>query len=217
MEPTTYLVTATDTGEWLHPAGSDLVFAFIDASWADDVKASVRASYIDALQMPNLIKAQVKATSGQDVLNGLYLLNQQAMTMAMNNVDGMAETTVDQKHESGSGTAVSINGEFFTAILAGMSGDVAPLTSYLTGKMGDLQAQVKKSTVTETFGTMIGAVSVEPVLGVSTITFKYVFTADTTADWFVSVPCGSAEKHSYDYSFTVVDYLYEKPAKARQG
>ena len=213
MDNTTYLVTVTDSGEWLHPAGSDFLFAFIDASLPDDVKLSIRTAYTQALQLPNKIKAEVKSTSGQDVVNGLYLLNQAAMTMAMNNVDGMSQTTVDQQTKSGTDVSVGINAEFFTAVLAGMGGDVAPMMTYLTGEMGDLQGQVRSSNVTENFGTIIGTVSTEPVLGVPVTVFKYVYSDDKTSDWFVSVPCGSAEKHDYDYSFTVVDYLYEPPAK----
>lgn len=207
-----YRVTVTDAGEWLHPAGSDFVFAYIDSSWADDVKASMRAAYIDALQMPNKIKAEVKQTSGQDVVNGLYLLNQADMTKAMNNIDGMGETTVDQKNESGSGTAVSINAQFFTAVLAGLSGDVAPMMTYLTEEMGDVQAETKNSTVTETFGTVIGTVSVMPELDVVVTTFKYVYSNSETSSWFVQLNCGSTESYSYDYSFTVVDYEYDKPS-----
>jgi hypothetical protein len=214
MTTTTYLVTQTDDGDWLHPAGSDFLFAFIDKSWPDDVKLSVRGAFTQALQMPNMIKAEVKATSGQEVLNGLYLLNQKAMTEAMNNVEGMAETTVDQQSKSGREVTATINAEFFAAVLAGMSGDIAPLMDYLTKSMGDLQAQVRDSTVTADFGTVIGTVSVEPELGVPTIVFRYVFSDTKTSDWFVSVPCGSAEKHEYNYSFTVVDYLYVKPAQS---
>lgn len=214
MDNTTYLVTVTDSGEWLHPAGSDFLFAYLDASLPDDVKLSIRTAYTQALQLPNKIKAEVKSTSGQDVVNGLYLLDQTAMTMAMNNVDGMSQTTVDQQSKSGTDVSVGINAEFFTAVLAGMGGDVAPMMTYLTGEMGDLQGQVRTADVKENFGTVIGTVSVEPILGVPVTVFKYVYSDQETSDWFVSVPCGSAEKHSYDYSFTVVDYLYEPSAKA---
>ena len=108
----TYLVTVTEDGDWLHPAGSDFLFAFIDKSLPDDVKLSMREAYKEALQLPNLIKAQVKATASQDVVNGLYLLDQPAMTKAMNNVSGMAETAVDQQSKSGKDVSVGINAEF---------------------------------------------------------------------------------------------------------
>jgi hypothetical protein len=214
MDSTSYIVTVTDDGEWLHPAGSDFLFAYLSKDLPDDVKLALRSAFTDALQLPNKIKAEVKATSGQDVVNGLYLLNREAMTKAMNNVDGMGQTTDDTQTKKGRDVSVGINAEFFAAVLAGLAGDVSSMMKYLTDEMGDLQAQVRDSTVTESFGTVIGTISVEPMLGVPVTTFKYVFSDSKTSDWFVSVPCGTAEEHDYDYSFTVVDYVYEKPEKA---
>ena len=71
-----------------------------------------------------------------------------------------------------------------------MGGDVAPLMSYLTGEMGDLQAEVRDAHSKSSFGTVIGTVSVEPDLGVPVTVFKYVFSGEATAELVVSVPCG---------------------------
>lgn len=209
----TYNVTLTDDGKWLHAPGSDFLFAYLENGWPADVTAAVTKAFETALTMSSTIKAAVKNTSGQDVVNGLYLLDQAAMTEAMNSIDGMGQTTVNQNSQQGSGTAVSINGEFFAAILGGLSGDVAPLLTYLTTEMGDVQAQTKQSTVTESFGTVIGMISVMPVLNVPVTTFQYVYSTSEVSKWFVSVNCGSVEHHSYDYSYTVVEYNYQPPSK----
>jgi hypothetical protein len=204
----TYKVTLTDTGRWMHAAGSDFLFAYLETDWPADVQKAVTAAFETAMKMSTTIKASVKATSGQDVVNGLYLLNQPAMTTAMNAIDGMGLTGVTQNAEDGSGTALSINQDFFAAVLGGLSGDVAPMMNYLTTQMGDLQAQVRQSTVTDTFGTVIGMISLMPVLNVPVTTFRYVFSSQQTSTWFVSVPCGSVENQSYDYSYTAADYNY---------
>ena len=206
-----YLVTLTETGKWLHAPGSDFLFAYLENNWPESVQNAVTQAYEDALSMSSVIKASVKNTSGQDVVNGLYLLNQPAMTEAMNAIDGMGQTDVNSFNESGSGTAVSINGEFFAAILGGLGGDVAPLLTYLTTEMGDVQAQ---SPVTQAFGTVIGMISVMPVLNVPVTTFQYVYSDSQTGKWFVKVNCGSSEHYSYDYSYTVVAYNYVKPSDA---
>jgi hypothetical protein len=211
--PQTYIVTLTDTGSWLQAPGSDFVFAYIENNWPADVQAAVTAAFKAALKMPTAIKASVKATSGQDVVKGLYLLNQTAMTTAMNAIDGMGETEVTQAAEEGSGTALTITRDFFAAVLGGLGGDVEPMLSYLTTQMGDVQAQVKQSTVTDTFGTIVGMISVMPVLNVPVTTFKYVYSSQQTSTWFVSVPCGSVENQSYDYSYTSVAYNYVAPSK----
>jgi hypothetical protein len=206
-----YYVTLTDTGKWLHAPGSDFLFAYLENNWPPDVLKSVTTAFETALGMSSVIKVAVKETSGQDVVNGLYLLDQAAMTKAMNSIDGMGQTSVDQSGESGSGTAVSINQEFFAAILGGLGGDVEPLMTYLTAEMGDVQAQTKESTVTDQFGTLVGLISVMPVLNVSVTSFQYVYSSSSTSEWFVSVNCGSTEHYSYDYKYTVVEYNYSKP------
>lgn len=206
-----YHVTLTESGKWLHAPGSDFLFAYLESNWPPDVQASVTKAFETALGMSSAIKAAVKETSGQDVVKGLYLLDQAAMTEAMNSIDGMGQTSVDQNGESGSGTAVSINHEFFAAILGGLGGDVEPLMKYLTAEMGDVQAQTKESTVTDQFGTLVGLISVMPVLNVPVTSFQYVYSSSSTSEWFVSVTCGSIENYSYDYKYTVVEYNYDKP------
>lgn len=204
-----YNVTITDSGKWLNAPGSDFLFAFLQDDWDTVVKAKVTSAFETALGMSSTIKAAVKETSGQDVVNGLYLLNHAAMTKAMNSIDGMGETSTEQKHEQGDGTAVEINKQFFAAVLAGLEGNVTPLLTYLTEEMGDVQAQTKKSTVTDNFGTVIGLVSLMPVLDVPVTTFQYVYSTEATSSWFVKVNCGSTEHYSYDYSYTVVNYNYD--------
>jgi len=207
-----YHVTLTDGGSWLHAPGSDFLFAFLDASWDPTTTKAVTAAFESALQMSTSIKAAVKSTSGQDVVNGLYLINQAAMTTAMNSIDGMGMTSADQQQQSGSGTAASINGEFFAAILGGLSGDVEPMMEFLNTQMGDVQAQTSQSTVTEDFGIVVGLISLMPVLNVPVTNFQYVFSSSSNSEWFVSTTCGSSQSSSYDYSYTVVDYNYDKPA-----
>ncbi|MGF6735913.1 hypothetical protein OKW50_008086 [Paraburkholderia youngii] len=206
-----YHVTSTDDGEWMHAAGSDFLFAYLENSWPADVKTQVVDAFKQALTMSSTIKTAVLNTSGQAVESGLYLVDQSTMTQAMNSVAGMGITSVDQNSESGSGTAVSITEEFFSAILGGLGGDVAPMLDYLTTEMGDVQAQTKKSTVTSKFGTVIGTISVMPVLNVPVTNFVYAYSDSRASSWFVKVNCGSVEHESYSYAYTAVNYNYVKP------
>jgi hypothetical protein len=203
-----YIVTLTDDGQWMHSPGSDFLFAYIQNDWSAELKDAVAQAFTTALTMSSVIKQAVLDTSGQTVENGLYLLDQAAMTTAMNSINGMGETGVGTGGKAGDGTAVSINKEFFAAVLAGLGGDVEPLMVYLTEEMSDVQAQTKKSEVTDTFGTVIGFISVMPELNVVTTTFRYAFSTASTAEWFVKVICGSVEHYSYDYSYITVDYNY---------
>jgi len=204
-----YRVTLTDKGEWWHPNGSDFVFAYVDNNWSADLKQKVGKAYTAALAMSSSIKEAVKNTSGQTVEDGVYLLDQAAMIEAMNSIKGMGQTGVSQHSESGSGTALTITGDFFAAVLGALGGDVAPMLTYLTTQMGDMQAQVGKSTVTDNFGTVIGFISVEPGLDIIVTTFQYLYSTQETSQWFVKVPCGSVENQNYDYSYTVLEYNYD--------
>lgn len=208
-----YHVIVGDKGSWLHAPGSDFLFAYLDKDWDATTKQNVTKAFESALEMSTTIKAAVKTTSGDDVVNGLYLLNQAAMTKSMNSIDGMGMTSADNQEKQGSGTAVSINLEFFAAILGGLSGDVEPMLSYLTSQMGDVQAETKKSSVTESFGIVVGLISVMPILNTPITSFQYVFSSSKTSKWFVKTICGTAKHYAYDYKYTVVDYNYD-PAKS---
>ena len=207
--PVTYMVTATDSGQWLHALGTDFLFAYIEDSWSETLKDAVSEAFVTAMQMSNVIKKAVLDTSGQNVVNGLYLQDQAAMSTAMNSIPGMGETSVDHNEESGDGTAASINAQFFAAVLAGLSGDVAPILDYLNQEMANMQAETRKSKVTDDFGTVIGLISVMPELNVVVTTFQYAFSSAETAEWYTSVTCGSVEHYSYDYQYTVVNYNYD--------
>lgn len=204
-----YIETPTDSGTWMHAAGSDFLFAFIQDSWSKGLKKKVADAFTTALGMSSTIKGAVLTTCGQQVVNGLYLLNQSDMTAAMNSIDGMGETSVDQQSQSGQGTAASINQQFFQAVLAGLGGDVTPMLTYLQDEMQTVQAQTQQSTVIENFGTVIGLISVMPELDVVETTFQYVFSTASTSQWFVQVDCGSSEQYSYNYSYNVVNYNYD--------
>lgn len=206
--PLTYRVTLTDAGEWMHSEGSDFLFAYIPTSWDAGTKEAVKGAFVKALTMSTTIKAAVLTESGKAVEGGLYLLDEPTMTRAMTSIDGMGITGADQQQQSGSGTAVTITGEFFSAVLGGLGGDVAPLLAYLTTQMGDVQAETRQAKSVEDFGTVIGLISVMPGLDVVTTTFQYVYSSEETSAWFVKVNCGSAKHESYDYRYTVVDYNY---------
>ena len=211
-KPLTYRVTLTEKGQWIHAPGSDFLFAYLDAAWPKDLQDAIRTSFETALTLPSSIKAAVRKTSGEDVVDGLYLLDQPAMTKAMNTIDGMGETSVNQESQSGSGTALDINGQFFAAILGGVGGDVAPLMTYLTTEMGDLQAQTKRSTVTKDFGTMIGMISLMPVLNIPITTFQYIYSTTKVSTWFTDLVCASIDHQSYDYEYTIVSYNFTPPS-----
>lgn len=209
-EALSYQVTVTDDGQWLHAPGSNFAFAYLGKTWDSDTHKVMTTAFQDALRMSSTIKDKVKAIDGgPGIAKGVYLINEAAMTQAMNSIDGMGETTANDKSNSGKQTIVEINKEFFAAILAGLTGDITPMLDFLTKEMGNLQAQVKEETVTDVFGTVIALISLMPELNVPVTTFQYVFSSSTTASWFVSLwPCTTVEKHSYDYKYRIVEYNY---------
>ncbi len=207
-----FLMTNTQsTGSWMHAPGSTFVFAYLYDNWSQQVKQDMAAAFSDALAMSETIKNAVKDTSGQDVVDGLYLLDQEAMTKAMNSIPGMGMTGAKQGGASGRGTATKINGEFFATVLAGLGGDVAPILEYLNDSMAKVQAQTRQSTVKKDFGTVMGMVSLMPILNVPVTTFSYVYSGSETKSFFVSTICGSHEEYSYDYKYTNAVYNYNKP------
>lgn len=78
--------------------------------------------------------------------------------------------------------------------------------------MGDLQVQTRQSKVTQNFGTVIGLISLMPVLDVPITSFQYVYSSAQTSQWFVQVMCVSTDHYDYDYNYTVVNYNDVKPS-----
>lgn len=208
MESLNYQVTIIDEGEWIHSQGTDFLFAFLKKSWSDQFKAKLGKAFTTGLTVPNKIKESVKKNSGQDVVNGLYIQDEAAMTKAMNDIPGMSQTGASRHHEEGEDIVTVITEKFFGAVLATLGGNVKPISTYLTSKMADFQAQLKETKVDDKFGTVIGLISGIPEFDVVTTTFKYVYSSASTASWVVETSCSSTQKTSYNYDYTVVDYLY---------
>jgi hypothetical protein len=201
---------ASSTGKWIHAPSTDYVFAYLFDNWPQDVVAKITGAFTDALAMSSKIKDAVKATSGQQVVNGLYVLDQEAMTKAMNSITGMGMTAASQHNQSGSGTPSAIVNAFFQSVLAGLGGDVSPMSTYLHQKMADQQTTAEGVTST-TLGTVIGLVSLMPVLNVPVTTFTYAFITGESKTWFTKVRCHDPQQHqSYDYNYTAVNYNYVK-------
>lgn len=206
-----YLTTTTDSGQWKHAPSSDFVFAYIDEDWTPAEKIAVGQAFEAAEQMSNKIKQAVLATSGQTVVNGLYLLDQPAMTEAMNSISGMGETAATQHTLSGDGTALSVTDDFFGQVLAGLGGDISPMLDYLTVALGKVQAQTVNTTVTSTFGTVVGLVSLMPDLDIPVTSFVYLFSEASTTTQFQQFLCGSSTTYTYDIDYTAVTYNYVDP------
>jgi hypothetical protein len=206
-----YHVTTTDDGQWLHAPSSDFVFAYVANDWTADQKTAVTEAFKQALTMPNQIKKSIEGTGGKPPQNGLYILDQTAMTKAMVAIDGMGEVKAETSKNSGTKTAVDINLEFFTSVLAGLGGDVAPMFDYLNKSMQSFQAELSQNDDLQQFGTVFGLVSLMDVLDVAVTGFTYAYSSSDTKSLVVKANCGSVTKIEYSYSYTVVDYVYEAP------
>ena len=60
----------TESGEWLHPSGTDLLFAFIQSDWSRSNKEKVIKAYNQTLNLFPEIQMRVKEISSKDVVNG---------------------------------------------------------------------------------------------------------------------------------------------------
>lgn len=204
-----YLTTqASSPGNWIHAPGSNFTFAYLYDSWSDSLKSKVGEAFLSALSMSDKIKEAVKNTSGQEAVEGLYILDQEGMTKAMNSIPGMGMTDATNDNLSGNGTASDVNKLFFQNILAGLGGDVTPMMDYLNQKMNDIQTQAKKSDINTDFGTVIGLVSVMPILNIPVISFVYAYMDKNEKTWFEHYNCKDHKKESFDIKYAVVSYNY---------
>ena len=93
------LATPTNSGKWLHGPDSDFMFAFLDNGWSAETTLAVTSAFTTGLRLLSVIKWAVKSTSGQDVVNGLYLLDEVGIALPMNSIDGIqnAGSSTDRK------------------------------------------------------------------------------------------------------------------------
>ncbi len=204
-------VLTTSSGSWLHAPSSDFIFAYEPANMSASDKKALGKAFSDALPMSSKIKAAVKKTSSQDVVNGLYLLDQKAMTKAMNSIDGMGMTAAAKKHMAGDEKAEGITQDFFNSVLGALGGDVAPMLKYLQTQLGDVQAQKKKETTETTFGIVVGLISLMPGLGIPVTSFQYVFLDKSQSTEFEKILCFSSTSYTYKVDYTVANYNYILP------
>jgi hypothetical protein len=209
VEEVSFLTAQDANGTWLHSQGSDFVFGFLKNDWNSNFRGKVGTAFSNAQPVANIIKEAVKTTSGETIVNGLYLLDQTAMVKAMNSVPGMAQIAVNQKSLTGSGTSADLNNSFFQAILGGLGGAVTPMQNYLNSQMAGFQSDLKKSSVKTDFGTLIGFISgVEPFDTVTT-NFTFAYTSANNANTVEKVKCGHDKTHySWDINYTVVRFIY---------
>merc|ERR1712063_238205 len=203
-----YNVLATESGSWMTSPGSDFVFAYVDQSWPSSFTQKIGVAFQAALSMTNTVKEAVRKTSGDDVVNGLYLLDQTAMIKAMNSIPGRGEQSAVQASQSGDGTSIDISTQFLTAALASVSGDVAPIAKYFNSEMANFQASLKETDQIDQFGTMIAFISGIPFLNVVTTTFQYSYASSEIKEFVVKLACSSSTKYKYDYRYTVVNFNY---------
>lgn len=193
----------------MHAPSTDYTFAYILNNLPDAQKEALATAFQDALAMSSKIKEAVKQTSGQQVVNGVYVEDQEAMTKAMNSIEGMGMTGANQKQQSGNGTPTEMINAFFQSILGGLGGDVTPMNQYLTSQMASQQT-TSKGISSNNFGTVMGLVSLMPVLDIPVTTFIYAYIAGESKTWFEHVHCHDEKRQSYNYTYTAVRYNYVK-------
>ncbi|MEL6117166.1 hypothetical protein P0Y67_18310 [Photobacterium sp. SP02] len=201
---------ASSDGSWIHTEGSDYIFYFKFNSWTDTQNKIMANAFLSALSLPNKIKQAVKDTSGQSVLDGLYTQDEAAMTKAMNNVNGMAQTSSNLANLSGNGTIRDANESFFQSVLSGVGGSVNPMMDYLNNAMAGTQAAAGNDNKAKHFGTTITLLALTPGLDIPVTTVIYAYTEAESASVLIKHKCKSDEqKFSYNVNYTKVGYLYQ--------
>ena len=207
MNPVQYSVTLTDSGRWLH---TDFLFGYIKNDWKQSTKNAAREAFEDALFMSSKIKEAVEQTSGEKVVDGLYLLDKKAIIKAMNSINGMGETKNHTQNLNGEGTAIYICKEFFKLVLAGLSGGVEAIMPELMKNMADFKGQISNSNVKDKFGTVIGIVNVVEEIDLAVITFNYVYASKEVSKWLVDIDCASVSHYHYDFDYLSVSFNYNR-------
>jgi hypothetical protein len=203
---------AADDGTWVHTEGSDYIFYYKFDAWTPEQNTIMGNAFVKAMQVPNKIKEAVLNTSGQVVVDGLYTLNQEAMTKAMNSIPGMSQTNVVKRSLNGNGTIKEANEQFFNDILSGVGGTVNPMRDYLNRSMAATQAAAGK-TSPQHLGTTITLLALVPGLNIALTSVVYAVSTASSAAVLITHKCSDDETtFSYNVDYTKVGYSYTGPA-----
>ncbi|WP_298512236.1 hypothetical protein [uncultured Kordia sp.] len=199
-------------GTWIHSEGSDYIFYYRFDSWNEEQKEVMRSAFIRALQVPNKIKEAVKETSGEEVVNGLYTSNSQAMIKALNTITGMSQTNAVKRQLIGNGTIQDANAQLFNDILSGVGGTVNPMRDYLNRAMAATQATAAGNTTAQHLGTTITLLSLVPGLNIALTSVVYAVSTATSAAVLIKHKCSNnTTRFSYNVDYTKVGYSYQEP------
>ncbi len=207
-----YTVTSTDSGKWLIAVGSVQLFTFIKNEWPHAIKVNVTQKYEAALAISAEITESVKKKDEKDIAGGLFILDQLAMTKAMNSIDGMGMTSAANKKMNGTGTAGGVTKDFFNTILGALDGNVTPILEHLQKQLGQIQTLKKQNTSKSTFGIVVGLISLMPTLDIPITTFQYVYLDKSQSSEFEKFHCLSSRSYSYKIDYTVDYYNYSSPS-----
>lgn len=204
---------ANNDGTWIHTQGSDYIFYYRFDSWNEEQQKIMREAFIRGMQVPNKIKDAVRATSGGEVVNGLYTLNTEAMIRALNTIPGMSQTNAIKRQLIGNGTVQDANAQLFNDILSGVGGTVNPMRDYLNRAMAATQATAAGNTSAQHLGTTITLLSLVPGLNIPLTSVVYAVSTATSAAVLVKHKCSNnTTRFSYNVDYTKVGYLYQEPA-----
>ena len=207
MNPVQYTVTLTDSGKWLQ---AGFLFGYIKNDWKQSTKNVAKKAFEDALSVSDEIKKAVQQTSGEKVVDGLYLLDKKEIIKAMTSIDGMSQTENHTQKMNGNNTAFYICKAFFELVLAGLSGGVEAIMPVLMKNMTDFKGQISNSNVKDKFGTVIGIVNVLEEIDLAVISFNYVYSSKEVSQWLVDIDCASVSHYQYDFDYLSVGFNYNR-------
>jgi hypothetical protein len=201
-----------DSGHWKHPLDSDLLFAYIKESDDSKFEKKINAAYNTALKLFKKIQCEVQKETGKPVKNGVYLLSTSAMVKILNDISGMAQTSVNQKTFTEKGTSSVITVDFFQSLLDNLGGNVELIGKYLSTELLAIQAQVRRLSKNTKFGTLIAIVDGIEAFDTVTISFSFItLSTQKSVKSFISLRCKSIDKMKLNLDYTITRFTYNTP------
>jgi len=201
-----YLDVPTASGRWRHDEGTAFLFAYVDNTWSGPLQSAIERGYDIGVGDLRRMQDAAERASGRAVKNGLYLLNPQEMTDAMDGLPGMEDYRMDPMRRAYKGRPMEITRLFFERHLQGRGGEMDPMVPYLTQAMDTVRRQVKITTLPDYIGIVVGVISAIPGTETAASSYQYICTSADFGEQFVKMSCGSAEMFSVDIPYFALTY-----------
>jgi hypothetical protein len=139
-----------DNGTWETGSDGTFIFTYVKKEWPPKIQNALVTKLLEATAIPSALGNLILEADPERQWDGSnYLCHENDMRKALVKL-GFGMTNSVKETMSFDGTATTMTTEYFSAILATLTGDVSKIQNYLMAGMNTFQSMTKQESKTRT-------------------------------------------------------------------